>query len=413
MRKIVFLLGLILIATILPGQRWCDAQMVGALPAEKPASSFAKQEITIPVVVHVVWHEMAENISDAQIQSQLEVLNEDFRAQNIDLEFVLPNFMDAVADMEINFELATQDPLGQPHSGIIRVATPWDEVANSFVTEPGPDLGKRRICYDDFGGSSAWCTDCYLNIWVGDLVGGLGGFATFPFEVGNEVPRAEDGVFIAPDRFGALGTVEDPYDLGRTLTHEVGHYLNLFHPWGPEALPDPCSPSVCCEDPIYDDQVDDTPRQNATYQGECPGGNQFTCGTFDNFQNFMNYSDDACLLMFTEGQKARVWAALETYRPGLMNPDCQAMCVTSTVIVEPITSLLGEFSQLGDELTMETLVADIDWQLIDALGRPLSAMQSGPPAFYRWSIGDLPSGLYYLHARWGRSISTKKIIIVR
>ena len=126
-------------------------------------------------------------------------------------------------------------------------------------------------------------------------------------------------VYIQYDRFGRGGTATTPYDLGRTCTHEIGHYLNLLHPWGNVVPPPNCSPGICCSDPVYDDLVDDTEKQTWTYAGLCPGGNQDSCpglGGPDNYQNFMGFVEDACAIMFTQGQKNRVWEALQTYRPG-------------------------------------------------------------------------------------------------
>jgi len=170
--------------------------------------------LTIPVVVHVVWNTATENISEAQILSQLDVLNEDFRKMNADVSSVPGVFQPLASDVEIEFCLATTDPNGNPTSGITRTNT-------SLTSFPYPGNAMK---FDAQGGKDAWPRDSYLNMWVCDLAAGLLGFAQFP---GGGA--STDGVVIDYLYFGNTGTATAPYDLGRTATHEVGHWLNLYH----------------------------------------------------------------------------------------------------------------------------------------------------------------------------------------
>ncbi len=227
--------------------------------------------VTIPVVVHVVWKANIENISDAQIMSQLDVLNDDFRATNSDATNDWPQ----AADSEIEFCLATVDPDGNPTSGIQRRKTN----KRSFGTN---DAVKSYSS----GGLDAWPADDYLNIWVCNISGGILGYAQFP---GG--PDATDGVVNDYAYFGTIGTATAPFDLGRTATHEVGHWLNLRHIWGDGG----CS---------VDDFVDDTPLSDGANYG-CATGH-ISCGSLDMVENYMDYSDDACMNLFTSGQSDRM-----------------------------------------------------------------------------------------------------------
>lgn len=248
--------------------------------------------ITIPVVVHIVYRTPAENISDAQVQSQIEVLNEDFRRLNADRIYTPSLFANVAADAEIQFCLATRDPQGNPTNGITRTQT----------TKTSFDPYSDDVKYSSRGGKDAWPTDQYLNIWVCNLSGNLLGYAQFP----GGGPPAEDGVVINYRYFGRGGSAQAPFNKGRTATHEVGHWLNLRHIWG--------------DAQCGDDYVLDTPTQEQANYG-CPTFPHPSCGnTSDMFMNYMDYTDDACMNLFTQGQKARMRAVLSPtgYRAGLL-----------------------------------------------------------------------------------------------
>ena len=238
-----------------------------------------KAVITIPVVFHIVYNTTAQNISDAQIQSQLDVLNRDFRKLNTDLNLIPSTFSSLVADAEINFCLANRDPSGNSTSGILRVPTSL----TSFSTNDG-------VKSSSTGGSNAWPSNQYLNIWVCNMSGGILGYAQFPGGA-----AATDGVVIGYTCFGTTGTAQAPFNKGRTATHEVGHWLNLRHIWG----------DATCGN----DLVSDTPVHNTSNYG-CPSHPRSnSCGTSaEMFMNYMDYVDDACMQMFSNGQKARMQA---------------------------------------------------------------------------------------------------------
>ena len=246
--------------------------------------------ITIPVVVHVIYNTAAQNISDAQIQSQIDVLNEDFRKLNADASLTPSIFSALATDCQIQFCLAQRDPNGNATTGIVRKST----TTTAFTTN---DNMKRTAN----GGDDAWNTTQYLNLWSCNMSGGILGYAQFPGGTAST-----DGVVILYSAFGRTGTVSAPYNKGRTATHEVGHWLNLRHIWGD---------ATCGSD-----LVNDTPTHNTSNYG-CPTYPHLsTCtGTpTEMTMNYMDYTDDACMYMFTAGQSARMTAAINTSRTGLL-----------------------------------------------------------------------------------------------
>jgi hypothetical protein len=248
------------------------------------ADRVARTLITIPTVVHVVYKKPQENISKAQIQSQMTALNLDFRATNSDTSKVPAAWKGLVADSKIKFQLATKGPAGERTDGIVRVQTD----RTSFGTGEGVKRASK-------GGSTAWPTDAYLNIWVCTLGGGLLGFAQFP---GG--PKATDGVVVLNTAFGTVGSATAPFNKGRTLTHEIGHWLNLRHIWG-DTLD--CSGG---------DKVPDTPNCEGPNMGK-PTFPVISCSNGphgDMFMNYMDYVDDAAMFMFTAGQVSRMSACL-------------------------------------------------------------------------------------------------------
>jgi hypothetical protein len=384
-------------------QNWCASQAPQA--AVRIAETYArpKTEVTIPVVVHVVWHTAAEMISAAQVHSQIAVLNQDFRAANVDLDDVFFFYTPIVADTEINFELVSSDPNGNPHPGIIYRQTEVAGIGSQF------DAGRRKLCYDNLGGSDAWPTDCYLNIWVADLgIVGVAGIGIFPDDIGSLVPVEEDGVYLEPERFGTIGTVSEPYHLGRTTTHEIGHYFNLLHPWGRETPPDNCSPAVCCDDPQYDDFVEDTGKQIRTFLGECPTGSSGGCEPSHphNSQNFMGFADDACALMFTEDQKTRMWETLMTSRASLL----EACKTSATYGSLPPDAWLEYAYWQAEQLQLTTLSNGIKWQLYHASGQLVYDIGNLPSGSYVFDLPKVVAGLYILVGTDGRQYRSRKLV---
>lgn len=243
--------------------------------------------ITIPVVVHNLYHNTSEMVSDEQVYSQIDVLNKCFRRMHADTVNTPLYFKPVAADCEIEFKLAVTDPYKKGTTGIVRRYTPVE----------------RWSANDDMkftakGGDDAWDSKSYLNIWVCNLNRTLG-YASFP---GG--PDDKDGVVINLSAFGYMSANQ----MGKTAVHEVGHWLGLRHTWGD---------SYC-----GDDWVDDTPRQ-ANFTSGCPSGVRISCGNTPNGDMYMNYMDltsDACTNLFTEGQKIRMRAQFSPggFRTGLL-----------------------------------------------------------------------------------------------
>ena len=236
-------------------------------------SQRSQMMVTIPVVFHILYNTDAENISDAQVLSQLQILNDDFRRLNANQDNVWPQ----AADTQIEFCLATQDPQGNPTDGILRVPTN----VGTFGTNDAMKFTSQ-------GGSDAWPASDYMNFWVCDLGSGLLGYAQFP---GG--PASTDGIVCNYTATGNTGTAQAPFDLGRTATHEVGHYLNLRHIWGDGG----CG---------VDDFVADTPEDDGPNYGCALGSGSCEAGTSAMVQNYMDYSDDLCMNLFTQGQSDRM-----------------------------------------------------------------------------------------------------------
>ena len=246
---------------------------------------------TIPVVVHVLYNSQVENISAGQVRSQMRVLNRDFAAKNPDRSKVPEAWRGLVTDAGIQFALARKDPSGKNTSGITRAKTS----RTSFATDDS-------VKWAASGGLDPWPTDRYLNIWVCTLGGGLLGYAQFP---GG--PHETDGVVCLNTAFGTTGTAAAPFNLGRTTTHEVGHWLNLRHIWGDT---EDCSGS---------DLVADTPNAEGPNYGK-PAFPQISCNNGPNgdmFMNYMDYVDDDSMFMFTAQQVVRMNAALDGPRSSI------------------------------------------------------------------------------------------------
>ncbi|MCB0639778.1 MAG: T9SS type A sorting domain-containing protein [Lewinella sp.] len=275
---------------------------------------------TIPVVVHVVWQEESQNLSDSLVQDVIKGLNEDYRRLNADASNVRDVFASRVGDPFIEFELV----------GVERVFTEATFELDLFGGAL-PDNVKQT----SEGGSDAWPTDQYLNIWVCNLEGGsLLGYAYPPADRAHwpadaAAPSPElDGVVIHTPAFrrtgeytasGLLGGGDMTVPIrGRTVTHEVGHYLGLRHIWGDGllsifGLPD-------CD---ADDGVADTPNQGTNSQFACDE-DQNTCEEAegedlpDMFENYMDYASEDCMNSFTQGQIAIMRGVLEQQRSGLI-----------------------------------------------------------------------------------------------
>jgi hypothetical protein len=275
-------------------EKWLKQRQVNAA-----ARTTSEDKLYIPVVVHVIHRGEAvgvgTNISDEQIVSQIKVLNDDFNRLNADASNTPAEFQSVAGSMTIEFVLAKQDPDGEETNGIVRVRgsrTSWSTSNDGALKA-----------------TSYWPAEDYLNIWVTNLSSTLLGYAQFPVSdlAGLEDAddnRLTDGVVIDYLVFGSIDDgsfdLEDDFNKGRTTTHEVGHYLGLRHIWGDDD-------GACGGDGDY---VSDTPDQSEESSG-CLTHPQTTCGVHKMFQNYMDYTDDACMNMFTQEQVNRMITVME------------------------------------------------------------------------------------------------------
>lgn len=371
--------------------------------AKTPASISRKEQgssvadvpvVTVPVVIHVLYNSEAQNISNAQIQSQLDILNKDFRKLNDDTARIPAFFAPLAADCRIRFELAKSDPEGRATTGIVRKKTDrlyWQQ--------------DDQMKFSASGGNDAWDSRYYLNIWVCNLSKSLLGYSTFP----GASPE-KDGVVIRTDVFGATGNNSSAYNKGRTTTHEVGHWLNLKHLWG--------------DADCGSDDVEDTPPQK-TYSSGCssfPRISENGCNPApggDMFMNFMDFSDDACLHMFTYGQRQRIHDLFAASGP-------RESLLYSTALREPWNfsaspeqqtptasqSLLSVFpnpasTMLTLRFNSQKLLTPDTYYIYDITGRLVAEAKNTAGTV---PINALPGGVYLLKLRHGDEVLMTKFI---
>lgn len=407
-----------ILASIVHGQRICGAdtynrQLLAANPLAKASLDKAEQKIqqelrrasrdtsaneliSIPVVVHIIYKTPEQNITDAQVLSQLDALNMDFSALNADRTNTPQAFKNAAADVKIKFCLAQVDPQGKSTNGITRKNTTVDV----FSAEDG-------MKFDLQGGTNAWDSKMYLNIWVCALTGRSLGYASLPGSEGDK-----DGVVIAFDAFGTRGKLRPVFNRGRTATHEVGHWLGLKHIWG--------------DADCGDDLVDDTPAQQ-TYNFGCPSFPKMSACSpnvnGDMFMNYMDFSDDACMNMFTIGQKKRMRALFAA--KGVRNTFLNSFACDSTlaqsgptptaspaivkiapgfkIYPNPVSSFLTIESTLAEFIQKETVV------IYNATGKiVVSAELNRVKASL--NVAALPAGFYIIQVGEGSSRFIGKFI---
>lgn len=337
--------------------------------------------ITIPVVVHIIYKNYRQKIYDDQVYSQIDALNKDFRKLNSDTNLVKSGY--SLADTKIEFCLTSTKPDGSSTPGITLNPTTKDGVG---VTE------EYHVIAPSWGNE-------YLNIWVCDYGNNIAGRGTPP----GSVPINEDGIIIDFTNFGTNGRVIAPYNLGRTVTHEVGHWLNLFHIWGQNDRNPNCS---------SDDLVFDTPSQSAIYFN-CPSSGS-SCGDPDMLTNFMGYVDDACMANFTNGQKTRMRATLLTARSSVVN---STKGCRSVGIEEKINS--ESFSIFPNPSSTTTFLSTslpngfegFHIEIINQIGQVLISKEKVISKSITLQTSNFPAGVYFIKVENGVFFTIKKLII--
>lgn len=359
--------------------------------ANQKINPTAHAVITIPVVFHVVYNTAAENVSNNCIAQTLIALNNDFRKLNSDFTTKTPSaFQPLGADCEIQFCMATVDPTGAATTGITRTST-------SVTTFSG----NNAVKYTSQGGKDIWNRNNYVNLWVCDLGSSLLGYAQFPGGA-----AATDGVvchyYYLVSAGGCGGA---PYDKGRTTVHELGHWFGLLHIWG----------DATCGN----DNVSDTPTQQ-TYNVGCPSFPHVTCSNGPNgdmFMNYMDYTDDACMVMFTTGQKNVMAGIMNTTRASLKT---STACASTTGLNDIISAehfsifpnpTTGSFSLKVDMPNISTGNMVIYNALGEAVLEKKIAITTGSNIDV--DMNGNPEGMYLIKLKTTEGTITKKVVVNR
>lgn len=361
--------------------------------AKHTKSSGTRSIVTIPVVVHVLWHDPSENISDAQIQSQIDVLNEDFRLMNADTLDDTHPFWNFTADAGVEFCLAQQDPNGQATDGITRTYTDTIMWTQDY---------RDDMKYNSSGGHDNWDPTQYMNLWVfnPDSAWGILGFASFPADLAAE--PGLDGVTINVHAFGRGGSQQVGNEYGRTATHEVGHWLNLTHIWGD---------NTCGTDSVADTK----PAQDNNYGCPTfPHRPNNTCGgdaDGEMYMNYMDYVNDDCMNMFTLGQADRMDATLHVGRASLLSSNgCNTVGIAATT--EKVNlSIYPNPSHSQIHLYTERSMKDGSVFVYDLTGKEVMTSSLGRDFENIVDVSKLNKGVYFVKVSSSKYQATQKIVI--
>ncbi len=348
---------------------------------------------TIPVVIHIIHHGepigSGPNIGNDKIFAQMDILNEDYSFTNDDSDQVPQLFKSDAADTKIRFCLIQKDASGDPHPGFNRIE--YDEIPNFEYIE------------EVIKPATSWNSRKFMNIWVlkmpEDHVLGY----SYP-PIPNVLNTTKDGIVIAYDKFGI-----DEQSLGRTATHEIGHYLGLQHPWG--------SVEGC----DVDDGLEDTPLCRAPYYG-CPVYPQQSCGTIDMFMNFMDYVNDDCMYMFTNDQGARMREVLQNERFAITT-GYEFICELSTSNVEAEDKNTNEIKVFPNpsngfvniECTRDMELKDAVIEVFNIPGQKIqaNAYQSiGNNDKIQLDLSELSNGTYFIKIEAEDEILVTKLILM-
>jgi len=357
----------------------------------KKASIHTRTNAYIPLVFHIVLEEGRDSIGLSNIEDQIELLNEAFNGQNKDLTKVPDEFRNTInRESDFLFCLASKMEGEKEVRGLVTKYTDIENFGDNLNIE-----GKRKVKFTQFGGSDAWDTDHFLNIWITDLELWQG-ITTFP----NSINNNELGIIIDPDYFGSKDEEAEnyPYHKGKTLIHEMGHYFNLYHTWG---LEESCN---------SDDGVEDTPLQEVIYRS-CPSGQRISCGSSDMYMNFMNFTDDNCLIFFTRGQMDRMHAALELYYPSLLS---DASCFNDSEIINPLEDINFNYNPGNKNLVFDqkqAICKRINIELFSIDGKLLVRDQIFCERKEEINLNNFSAGIYILFLQAENNFISHKLFV--
>lgn len=361
----------------------------------KKAPKFKK--VILPVVFHVLYKPGTTYPTEAQVLSQLDALNRDFDKKNYKTKHKadsIEKFKDKVSDTEIQFCLAAQDPNGTNSKGINFISTNISGWGNS-----------QDVKLTSKGGQNVWNADKYINIWVADLGENTSGYAQMP---GG--PKETDGIVIDYKYFGQNGTAVAPYNQGKTLTHLIGNYLNLYDLWGP---------CYCC-----DDEIEDTPVHNAPNYGKTDEYRHVSLclGTgVELSMNFMDNTDDDWMYMFTAGQKLRMQASLSDNGPRATLVNNNTSCKKNLEQLENRNMVLSTISIFPNptngavNFNIETNNSgSVQLIAVDQMGRIVKSEKITVVKGvnnYKWDANGWAAGIYTIKAISTNTNAEQKLII--
>jgi Pregnancy-associated plasma protein-A/Secretion system C-terminal sorting domain len=375
------------------------------LKNDNSASRVGETVVKIPVVVHVIHNNTSNfiggtnntNISDEQIKSQIKVLNEDYRKKTGTNGF---NTNAVGADMEIEFELATLDPSGKATTGITR--TYLNQASWDFLSQ-GTELASK----------AKWNYEKYLNIWVAKSNGNTIGYAEFPYDsklIGLAATTQDindqkifDGVIVDYRNFGTCcGTLSSTYNLGRTLTHEIGHWLGLLH--------------INDDETCGDDYCNDTPKvESLNNVTNCnPKTTNCTGKSLPAMiENYMDYSPDRCMNIFTIDQKKRTRAALEaspTRKRLLVNVTPIPETETLTISVQPNPATSNPYVKVQFKGEKNVQISILDFRGIVQYEENYDTQKSN---IFQVKTEKLNQGVYIVRINTGTETATQKFVFVK
>jgi hypothetical protein len=367
--------------------------------ANQAGREMAGQVITIPVVFHIVYNNPSENLSDAIIYEQMTILNRDYPKLNADTVNIPPVWQPIAGKFQIRFELATKDTLGNPTTGIIHTPTPTTDFSNSPYD--------HKINFASLGGANAWNAQHYLNIWVCNLGTGILGYTQMP----GAGPLTRDGCVVNYIAVGTTGATP-PYNLGRTVTHEVGHWFNLIHTWGPGTT----TPTGNCTG--GSDLVADTPPEDGANYSSYPPFTVKTDACSPSapgymWQNYMNYTDDAGMCFFTNGQVARMQATLHGIRDSIIHSPAlgiQGLDTAPTLQISLYPNPANSFIILQTSNELPYLRV----RILDLLGKIVFVRDfTNPESEIILDIREVPNGLYLVECITEKQSRVKKVFVCR